>query len=1081
LARLSALGKEASPAFHPLQSLAQSGGLSADEDIALMNALAAIGPAARPANELILKRLGHGSPSVSAAAKDALLKIGMDAASGRALLKLLMTKDSPLVSRNRYKESRELLRTLGRDAVDLMDDLRAGLQAKDRDLNEVCLDVLEQLGVDAAPALPELTGIIEDGVPYGYDAAFYRRVTTFLGSFGDKAVPALVKAMADDELAETARDALVRVGKPAVSTLIECIRSRDTDTRDAAVAAVAAIGPDAREAVPALMQSLKNEPVDSQYYIHTQFDITDCITAIGVDADQLPMLADFLIRHWKHLGAQEIYNYATFFEELVAPLGPKAVVILPQLRRGFKHNDYYVKTACIKVVAAMGPAAKEAVGDLAVLLRSDDIRSETKEAALSALGAMGESAAEALPSMLAQLEDFSVGEDAARALARVGPSAVPGLSKALSSDESGVNAAKSLGLMGAQAKPAVPYLIKALRGRRWDVSAGAAQALGQIEDDSPETVAALTSALYHNSGAVVDSAALSLGQMRSKAKASIPRLKELVQRDDRSSFAAAACLVRLGEKDLGMGYLVKKLKGRIARDMEASAQALAYLGPEGADAVESLVDALSTNNSFARPEIIMALEAVGPAAKPAVPALRALKDDEELVVKALAAIVPPATTDNSTAHLITLLKGADTGMRRYAASSLGETANEDAKAAAALYEGLRDSDSQVRLECLYALMRVDPDAEKKLMAYAAQIGPLIGAAASRCDDEGFVRWTRFAGGLGTSALPAMEDLHEAVLSRKSFQAGAALAEALADIGPDAVKPYMAARRVETNRDLCTGPMCAAWAARGKDGIPFLRAVLSHSHYDRYVAVGAMMPMGRDAAAAIPELIPLLEVESGFTARRTATVLGNIGSDEDRVMQALSKALGSDDRYLRADAALALGRIGSREKTKPMLPKLRKCLYSDESMEVCYAAGALLSLKDGEHCIDLLREQLKGRNPEYVTEACELAGPAAAELVPDLLSALKAIGPGYHQHYSSLEQGVLKALPKIGASADVLLPVLLDRLQKTRHTESRLMIIDMLRPSVSTSEQVKKALATVSRGEDSVAAKAAKEALVGAKR
>ncbi|MHC4717132.1 MAG: HEAT repeat domain-containing protein, partial [Planctomycetota bacterium] len=613
------------------------------------------------------------------------------------------------------------------------------------------------------------------------------------------------------------------------------------------------------------------------------------------------------------------------------------------------------------------------------------------------------------------------------------------------------------------------------------LAASAARALGRIGDDGPQTIASLHSALRHQTSEVAAAAAFSLGRLGPKAKTAIPRLKELMRRDESSAFAAAAGLVKLGQKDAGMGLLTKKLGSRNERDVEAAAKALAYLGPAAADAVDDLAGALSTRDSVVRRKIIFALGAIGPAAKPAVPALRALKGDRESVAKALASILPPAATQDSVAGLIKLLKGTDTGMRRYAASSLGERkAEQAAQALPALYEGLADNDARVRLECLYALMRVDPDAEKKIAGYAAQAGPLIGAAAARCDDDGFVRWSRFAGRLGTVASPAIGDLHEAVLARKSPRPAAALAEALADMGPDAVGPFMRARRANTNRNLRTGALCAAWVARGKEGIPFLRAVLKHSHHGVEYAVRMMIPMGPDAAAAIPELVQLLEVKSGLAAGWTAKVLGNIGSDDDRVMNALSEAMNSSDYYLRAHAALALGKIGSPEKTKPLLPKLRKCLYSDESMEVCYAAGALLSLKEGEHCIELLRQQLKGRHPVYVAEACEVAGPAAADLVADLISALKAIGPeGWH--YSNLEQGLLRALSRAGAPADALIPALVDRLLRARSRKSRLMIIDMLKPSVPTSEAARKALAKASRGRDAVAAKAAKDPLAAGTR
>ena len=1074
LVKLKAFGPGAAPALDALRDLAQQPDLAVTEHIGIMGALAAIGPDAQPALGLILKALAHRSRSVSSAAERALQKVGVDVAGGKALLKSMMGERGPCDRLRLYKQFGDALLALGPQTKELMDELRAGLRSTNDSVTAACLRVLTPLGRDALPALPDLTALVRRKYRFRSTGDVMRDAITFMGSLGPEAIPVLIEALGRSSLERAAHGALVQIGKPAVPALAQRIESDKEGVGDKAILIVMAIGPDARQAIPALIKAFDDVPRNGNLY--------HAIGRIGIDADQAKLVATFMVKTDGLRNSNTTYGVAKTCGKVISQLGPKAIAVVGEMRKGLKHPDYSIIVACTKVLKGLGPAAKEAAGDLGELAtRESTSPQEVHEAALEALKAMGPAAAEAMPSMIAALSELGLKDLAGDVLVQIGPRAIPALRKALASQHHSGAAARALGRMGKVAKPAVPDLLKAVRQDDWALTEVAARALGLIGDDRPAVVAALRSALMHETAEVAKAAAFGLGDLGAKARPAIPRLKQMVKKHERYSrdaaHAAAAALVKLGQKELGMTFLRRQLNLPDSQgNAEEAAKALAYLGPLAVDAVDDLVRALAVRGTFEQREIIRALRAIGPAAKPAVPALRNLPHDQdfvaEAIAEALAKILPEAP--ESVDKLVALLKGPDADMRRYAASTIGKRkAEQVAQALPALYKGLTDSDVKVRTECLQALIRIDPEAEKKLPAHAAQIGPLIGVVASRCDDKGYVKWTQFAGGLGASAFSAIRDLHESMLARKSGEPAAAFADALLAMGTDSIAPLTAARRVNTNRNLKTRTLCAVWAYRGKAGVPFLRAILKHSHGDVYRAVEMMVRLGSDAAPAIPELLPLLDKESGLTAERAAEVLGNIGSDDDRVIAALSKALGASDGGLRAHAALALGKIGSRDKIKPILPKLRKLLYSEEAIEVCYAAGALLALKEKDNsCIKLLRQHLTGRASAYAAEACAVAGQAAAPLVPELLAALKKVP----REYSQFEESLILALSKAGAPQETFIPLLVERLRRTWGRRVRLQIIRLLKPHVATSREVRNALGMAARGDDAAARKAAAEAL-----
>jgi HEAT repeat protein len=79
-----------------------------------------------------------------------------------------------------------------------------------------------------------------------------------LGLAARDAVPALGKALHDNfpEVRNSAGKALGQIGKPAVPVLVEALKHRDAGVRTRAAQALKQAGPDAKEAVPALIEAI---------------------------------------------------------------------------------------------------------------------------------------------------------------------------------------------------------------------------------------------------------------------------------------------------------------------------------------------------------------------------------------------------------------------------------------------------------------------------------------------------------------------------------------------------------------------------------------------------------------------------------------------------------------------------------------------------------------------------------------------------------------------------------------------------------------------------------------------------------
>jgi HEAT repeat protein len=225
----------------------------------------------------------------------------------------------------------------------------------------------------------------------------------------EEAVPALVQAFEDEPendgrriLRTAAHDVLVRIGSPAVPTLVARLQS--TDTMNLRVArALADIGP---PSVPALIDVLDRGTREGK--LSALFSLFD----MGHDGNLAgPKLLSLLGDPDKPIRTRAALA--------LAKMGYMTEVVIPRVLPELKGSDYLSRRYAANTLGWMGPQAVQAIPDLVGALHDDN--EEVRAAAAYALGSIGPDAVAASPQLTEALKDDNerVRQAAGDALARI--------------------------------------------------------------------------------------------------------------------------------------------------------------------------------------------------------------------------------------------------------------------------------------------------------------------------------------------------------------------------------------------------------------------------------------------------------------------------------------------------------------------------------------------------------------------------------------------------------------------------------------------------------------------------------------
>ena len=317
-----------------------------------------------------------------------------------------------------------------------------------------------------------------------------------LGPRAEPAIPALIEAMKLSSFASDESNALGQIGPAAIPALLEAMEGEEDTVRAQCAHALGVIGPKAESTIPVLLKLLK----DRSQYVRREAAIAlgkiapsnqNVARALSrlLESSEKPVrtTAARTLASMRPAGRQAVPSLieALAFnsvgsnskfppEEVKAlvKIGPPAI---PALTEGLQHDKARVRAQCAWALELLGSQAKSATPKLIVLL--NDGSSVVCERAILALGAIAPADKEAMRALV-QVWDrkpwFGESFDAARVLGEVGQAAVPELIGALGGGENAARfAGRALAQIGSAAGPAVPALMRVLRGETLPVYSSA--------------------------------------------------------------------------------------------------------------------------------------------------------------------------------------------------------------------------------------------------------------------------------------------------------------------------------------------------------------------------------------------------------------------------------------------------------------------------------------------------------------------------------------------------------------------------------------------------------------------------------
>jgi len=399
-----------------------------------------------------------------------------------------------------------------------------------------------------------------------------------LAEQGPEVVPVLREALAHKEASYWAMLVLSEIGADAADAtpeLVSLLSHENAEYRAQAVMTLGDIGPAAKAAVPAIVNSLETDEWSAVRYASAYslgrigdksadpairaagrgadfFQSVTCgwaLAKLNPDNEQIQQAAIKLFviglgkddPNIRRASARALFELKASGEDvapkLIAALDdadPEVVgnvlntivsfepTIVDQLLDGLKDED--LRLYVVRVVYRFGPDAKNAVPALIEALETDDDDNEFRAAAQFALGRIGPASAPATELLTKSIEsdNADVRSSALYALAKIGPaakSAAPTLMKGMASEDENQKLLAVWALTKIDpthadlADQAIPMLIGALEHSREYVRVEAAVALGEFGAKATAATTALEAAQKDESEAVQAAAKAALAQI----------------------------------------------------------------------------------------------------------------------------------------------------------------------------------------------------------------------------------------------------------------------------------------------------------------------------------------------------------------------------------------------------------------------------------------------------------------------------------------------------------------------------------------------------------------------------------------
>jgi HEAT repeat protein len=607
-----------------------------------------------------------------------------------------------------------------------------GSSPADREVRGAAADALVKMGPRAQAATAALHRALSDKDDY-----VRRMAAVALAGLEGRIWP-VIRQLKEPRAHDEALWTLRKLGRSAVPSLTEALRSSDSDLRANAAVALGQIGPDAAPAVPELRRLARGDD-DAR---------ASAISALGQIGVFSPDLVSDLLAQMRREDCMK-HSDATLgnllCEEcptpsqgsLVCLFAPDAVEslartaagneVVPLLVAARSDRDLFVAAAAVRGLGAAGGV--EALDALISALA--DPRPEIREVVVMVLGAKGETARRAVDAVTALFSDpgqpQEVHRAAREALDRIkapdvvdGATAVPKLLRVLEDaslpSRERQTAATELGTYPAFAHETAPVLGRVLRQpvrpileRRddkaeWNRSRlreAAAVALGRLGEDAlPHLVSALGDPDQELRELASDALRNTSAPLTAEAIAALVTGLGEPWPPSRVGNYAVEALAKAGPP--AVATVAAALGSKPAGDRAAE-----VLERIGAPAVPALVKVLQEGTALAREQVLYALRAMGPSASDAVPALTALVTDSNAPVdvrKSIPEVLAKIEGANASSVLLDATKSEQPAIRAQSATMLGSLCPLRADAALGLGRLLQDPAAAVRNASLRALV-----------------------------------------------------------------------------------------------------------------------------------------------------------------------------------------------------------------------------------------------------------------------------------------------------------------------------------------------------------------------------------------